>query len=382
MIQAFANTDSLANIPGLDWLKELSQGSLVIINGYLPVLFLLTLISILPIIFEWVALHYENRKTSSDIQRSVLTRYFLFQLANIYVTVTAASIWDSLAGILELKDFSGSLLILGENLSKVVGYFASLVLTKTLGGLPIIELRLAELFRRTILRILSSEKKLTQRELDAIYRPQHFFYGWEYPTQLFVIAICFTYAVISPIILPFGTVYFFFALLLYKKQILFVYTPKYESGGEHYPIAMDRTLVGLICGQFTFVGFVFLREGVKSLKYFAILPLPFLSMYMRMRFHWSYVKPCHNLSLERARGIDVEESEIVSSEDGEVEHVTSSFNAHAYRQPVLTEGKGEPLPYRVGKTEKLRDEIAEVLSLNASSSCYLKMMDAASTYKD
>ena len=73
----------LANIPGLDWLKELSQGSLVIINGYLPVLFLLTLISILPIIFEWVALHYENRKTSSDIQRSVLTRYFLFQVSGV-----------------------------------------------------------------------------------------------------------------------------------------------------------------------------------------------------------------------------------------------------------------------------------------------------------
>ena len=81
----------------------------------------------------------------------------------------------------------------------------------------------------------------------------------QYPTQLFVIAICFTYAVISPIILPFAAVYFFCALLIFKKQMLFVYTPEYESGGDHYPIAMDRTLVGLICAQFTFVGFVFLR---------------------------------------------------------------------------------------------------------------------------
>ena len=51
----------------------------------------------------------------------------------------------------------------------------------------------------------------------------------------------------------------FCALLIFKKQMLFVYTPEYQSGGDHYPVTMDWTLVCLICAQFTFVGFVFLR---------------------------------------------------------------------------------------------------------------------------
>ena len=100
-------------------------------------------------------------------------------------------------------------------------------------------------------------------------------------------------------------------------------------------------------------------------------------MHMRDKFDEKYVKPCNNLSLERARGIDIEESEKISSE-GDVSHITSTFDEHAYQQPVLTEGKAEPLPYRIGKSDKLKDEITDVLNLNNSSSSYLRMMDSAS----
>ena len=44
-------------------------------------------------------------------------------------------------------------------------------------------------------------------------------YGWEFPAQIFVIMIIFTYAVICPVILPFGTMYYMFSLVVYKKQI-------------------------------------------------------------------------------------------------------------------------------------------------------------------
>ena len=125
-----------------------------------------------------------------------------------------------------------------------------------------------------------------------------------------------------------------------------------------------------------FVDLTFFYFTAVTFQYFAILPLPFFSMYMRDRFHQRYVKPCNNLSLERARGIDIEESEKISSE-GDVSHITSTFDEHAYQQPVLTEGKAEPLPYRIGKSERVKDEIADVLNLDDSSSYYLKMMDSA-----
>ena len=89
----------------------------------------------------------------------------------------------------------------------------------------------------------------------------------QYPTQLLVIVICFTYACISPVILPFGAAYFGFAYIIYKQQVMYVYTPRYESGGESFPLAMQRTLVGLICAQITFMGYVIIRRGRYEVSY-------------------------------------------------------------------------------------------------------------------
>ncbi|CAN0082613.1 unnamed protein product, partial [Hapterophycus canaliculatus] len=52
-----------------------------------------------------------------------------------------------------------------------------------------------------------------------------------YPTLLLVLVVCFVYAVISPFIVPAGAIFFAFAYLVYKYQALYVYVPKYESGG-------------------------------------------------------------------------------------------------------------------------------------------------------
>ena len=64
-----------------------------------------------------------------------------------------------------------------------------------------------------------------------MYKKETLDIGVEYPTQLLVIVICFTYACISPIILPVGSIYFLCALIVYKKQILVFYTAEYEGGG-------------------------------------------------------------------------------------------------------------------------------------------------------
>lgn len=84
-------------------------------------------------------------------------------------------------------------------------------------------------------------------------------YGWEIPSQIFVIMICFTYAVICPVILPFGALYFGFSLIVYKKQILYVYQPVYESGGAMFPGSLQKTLLSLALGQIILIGYLFTR---------------------------------------------------------------------------------------------------------------------------
>jgi hypothetical protein len=114
----------------------------------------------------------------------------------------------------------------------MVGFFVSLLMTKTLAGLPLVMLRIPALIQKFLVRILFRQKFLTQRELEAVYKKESLQSGEEYPNQLLVIVICFTYACISPIILPIGALYFLAALVVYKKQVLLVYAPEYESGGS------------------------------------------------------------------------------------------------------------------------------------------------------
>jgi hypothetical protein len=168
-IQALAS----AAVPGMAWIATLNGGEVAaFVNGYLPVVLLLWLISILPHMFYAVARHYEDRKTESDVQKSIIGRYFYYQLANIFITVTAGSILDSLG---EIVEHPGNMLaILGKSLPNVVGYFATFIMTKILAGLPLILLRFGPLIRLIFIKLCFREKYMTQAELDEAYYPQMF----------------------------------------------------------------------------------------------------------------------------------------------------------------------------------------------------------------
>lgn len=356
----------------MSWVTGWHGGKLTsFVNGYLPVIALLGLILILPVIFQMIAVKYERRKTFSDVQASMLGRYFYFQLVNIYVTVSAGSILKSLKDILDHP--SEILQLLGESLPTMAGYFVALLVTKILAGLPMIFLRFGALSRMLLLRTLSNEKKLTQREIDAVYRQENMQYGWEFPAQLLVVVIVFTYAIICPVILPFGLVYFTGALIVYKKQILYVYTPVYESGGAMFPVAVQRMLFGLVCGQLTLLGYTIIRGC--SYQPFMLIPLPIMTVWAMRYFDATYANPSTRLSLERAREYDrlsslaamqgsEESGGLGMGADPGVEKRRQEFDINSYRQPVLTEVAAEPWTYRRGQddpeTIQVRDHLRKI----------------------
>lgn len=225
-------------------------------------------------------------------------------------------------------------------------------------------LRFGALVRTMLLRTLLSEQNLTQRQLDSVYRLENMQYGWEFPTQLLVVVIVFTYAVICPVILPFGLVYFLVALVVYKKQILYVYSPIYESGGAMFPLVLQHTLFGLVCGQMTFLGYVWTRGCYY--EPIALLPLPIMTILVMWHFEESFADPSALLSLELARDYDrksnsqacKEEQGILLLEEGietsecGVETRRQSFDKKSYRQPVLTELPSKPWRYRRGQQDE------------------------------
>jgi len=366
-IQAFAKADYIAQIPGMEWILTAGGGSLShFVNGYLPVAALLALTMVLPVIFEFLATKFERRKRLSDVQDSMLGRYFYFQVLNVYISVTAGGVWKSLADII---DHPTSILgLLGESMPFMVGYFVSLLVTKLLVGLPAVFLRFGALSKMCLRRMLSSPSKLTQRELDEMYSPENVLYGWEFPAQIFVIMVVFTYAVICPVILPFGALYFGFSLIVYKKQILYVYQPVYESGGAMFPGSLQKTVFSLALGQLTFIGYLFTRKALFQGLF--LFPLPFATIWIMKYFDENYAKSSTQLSLERAREYDrvsewlARNKEVTSSPKGDaldtgqkakagygIEGRRLQFQKDSYRQPVLTRKPRNPKNYRRGQPD-------------------------------
>ena len=74
------------------------------------------------------------------------------QLANVYITVTSYSIFDSLNDIID--DPGDTTRLLGETLPTVVGYFVALIVTKTMVGIPVGLLRTGSLARYSLLRTI------------------------------------------------------------------------------------------------------------------------------------------------------------------------------------------------------------------------------------
>eukprot|EP00592_Proboscia_alata_P001420 CAMPEP_0194382168 /NCGR_PEP_ID=MMETSP0174-20130528/58524_1 /TAXON_ID=216777 /ORGANISM="Proboscia alata, Strain PI-D3" /LENGTH=843 /DNA_ID=CAMNT_0039167247 /DNA_START=724 /DNA_END=3255 /DNA_ORIENTATION=+ len=343
----------LATLEQLDDIKNEKLKNLI--KSYLPVALLLGLILLLPVIFSAVATNYEKRKTFSEIQDIMIQRYFYYQIANIYITVTSGTVSGGLQDMIDHP--SCVFYLLGENLPKVGGYFISLVVTKILAGLPMVLLRFGALLRMIFLRMCFRKKTLTQAEIDEVFKQQFFLYGWIYPSLLLVIMICFTYSCISPIILPVGAIYFIGALLVYKKQALFVFRPVHESGGLSFPPAITRTLVGLICGQLTFIGYLAVLDCLAQVYFLS--PAPFITLYFMRLFHKEYVKPGYCLTLERAAEIDTlqrthdaalqktRDATLQQTHDaGKFEGIVHYFDPESYRQPILTEPLQKPQPYR------------------------------------
>ena len=80
-IQAWATIDHISTVPGFYWMDSFNENPFA--NGYLPVVTLLMIISVLPFIFEKVAQTLEKRKTKTDVQDSMLGRYFYYQVSEV-----------------------------------------------------------------------------------------------------------------------------------------------------------------------------------------------------------------------------------------------------------------------------------------------------------
>lgn len=324
------------------WLQAYS-GTFIysVFNSYLTSGMLLALLSVLPLIFDMIARNYEGLKLESEIQNSIMTRYFYYQLANVFVSVYAGSIITALHQIFDSP--SSLLSILGSTLPSFSIYFANLVIVKTFTAVPIEMLRLWPLAQIMTLKLCMNKKKWTWRELQAgAFKDPPMLYGWIYPSLMMVLMIVTTYACIAPFISPLGVIFYSFSYVTYKYQLLFVFINHYQSGGFMWYALFTRSMIALICAAVTLTCYLGFRRTIYYGPFYATLPLPFIILTFWVHCEDKFKNSSYHLSLESA--IDLDRDTYEKRMKGFPPH--NSFKPKLFRQPSLAEGPLRPGPYR------------------------------------
>src|SRR5690606_24459740 len=102
----------------------------------------------------------------------------------------------------------------------------------------------------------------TPRQLQRATQPWCFQYYYYYPHSILAFVITLIYSVISPLILAAATVYFAFALLVFKYQFAYCYVRKYEKSGKFFRLVFQYTTDGLLIFQITMVGVLWLKQAI------------------------------------------------------------------------------------------------------------------------
>ncbi|GJN20505.1 hypothetical protein PR202_gb07892 [Eleusine coracana subsp. coracana] len=116
------------------------------------------------------------------------------------------------------------------------------------------------------------------------------------------------YAVVTPFLLPFILIFFGFAYLVYRHQIINVYNQEYESAAAFWPSVHGRIITALIVSQLLLLGLLSTKGAGQSTPVLLVLPVVtfYFHKYCKNRYEPTFVKcPLQEAmkkdTLERAR---------------------------------------------------------------------------------
>ncbi|XP_057447655.1 CSC1-like protein HYP1 [Lotus japonicus] len=276
IVQGLTHLDQLETwFPFLKGILRLSVVSQVI-TGYLPSLILQLFLSFVPPIMIMLS-SLQGYISWSQIQKSACTKVLWFTIWNIFfANVLSGSALYRVNVFLDPKEIPR---ILAEAVPSQASFFIAYVVTSGWTAIA------SELFRLTQL-IYNFVSRIFCRNGDDNFEPPSLPYHSEIPRIRLFGLLGVTYFILAPLILPFLLIYFCLGYIIFRNQLLKVYVPRYETGGQFWPTVHHSTIFSLILMHVIAIGLF----GLKKLPLASLLtlPLPILTLlfneYCQKRF--------------------------------------------------------------------------------------------------
>ncbi|KAF9242543.1 hypothetical protein BU15DRAFT_86750 [Melanogaster broomeanus] len=248
-----------------------------IIQSFLPTILISLLAILIPLILLLIAKKAYTITTLSLLHDTIMTRYYKFLIVNVLVFFCV--------GTAALQSFLSSFQnVSGSNILQVVAdsfptagpfYVGWLIFTTAVHGCLELVLSLGRLLFSQLPLFMhpSTMRQITPRGRAVGIRPRTFnFYYW-LPNHLLVIHVCLLFAVLNPLVLPFGLIYFAVEAAVVKNQLLYVYAKNYECNGHILLIRMVRySLDGMSHANiFVFLAYMAVLKKTVNLALAAVL---------------------------------------------------------------------------------------------------------------
>lgn len=243
----------------------------------------------------------------SEVQMKAFSRYFMFQVLNIFlVTSIAGSIFDTIAIIVENPETAFEML--GNSLPRMSSFFVTFVMMKCFLGLGIELVRIMSLVQTSLRYLLFPNSTLREKRrvrigMRAIDDPGWFPFHKILAQDMVVVVISVVFAVVAPMVLLPCALFCLFSRIMWTHHHLFVYESVFESGGQFWPKIFRRFVFGLIIAQMTITGQFILKEARHEA--YATIALMFLTYFFLRSTRARYDAPSSTLPLEVAAVMDI-----------------------------------------------------------------------------
>ncbi|KAJ7296707.1 hypothetical protein O6H91_09G007100 [Diphasiastrum complanatum] len=299
----------LLNFPGLNQ----------IVTGYLPSLLLSLLLYVVPSIMLILS-KIEGHISRSRQEREASKNFFYFLVGNVFfITVLSGSLLNQINSFISKPTDIPSRLAVA--VPRQAAFFITYILTTGWAGFSLELLQLGAVVLNFIKVHIFGKDKVERSDVYSLP------YYRIVPSVLLFILVGLMYSLLTPLLLPFLLVYFSFGYIVYRNQILNVYEPAYDSGGQMWPHVHFGVIFSLVLMQITFVG-VFGVKG-KATASLMTIPLPFTTLLFHNFCKQIFYPIFKNLPVENTMLKDLEDEK-----HGHREEMLQVLQT-AYRHPTL-----------------------------------------------
>ncbi|RLM94082.1 hypothetical protein C2845_PM08G15600 [Panicum miliaceum] len=305
-----AFVQSLANLEGIEkavpFLKPLIEIPTIksFIQGFLPGIALKIFLILLPSILMFMS-KVEGLTSISSLERRSASKYYIFIFFNVFLaSIIAGSALEQLKSYLH-QSANEIPRTVGVAIPMKATFFITYVMVDGWAGVAGEILRLKPL---VIFHLKNFFLVKTEKDREEAMDPGSIGFDSNEPQIQLYFLLGLVYAAVTPFLLPFILIFFGFAYIVYRHQIINVYNQEYESAAAFWPSVHGRIITALIISQLLLLGLLSTKGAGQSTPVLLVLPVVtfYFHKYCKNRYEPTFVKcslqeAMKKDTLERAR---------------------------------------------------------------------------------